>query len=93
PTALHDGEKNLQYTADVYNDSTRCASLLFAGASGSYLIWKRLDVRPITLAPLRLANASILDAFAIMVGNRPLSIQPRLSIRRPFGPTRALADG
>ena len=42
PTALHDGEKNLQYTADVYNDSTRCASLLFAGASGSYLIWKRL---------------------------------------------------
>ena len=43
PTALHDGEKNLQYTADVYNDSTRCASLLFAGASGSYLIWKRLS--------------------------------------------------
>ena len=34
---------NFVDTADVYNDSTRCASLLFAGASGSYLIWKRLQ--------------------------------------------------
>ncbi|MFZ5487672.1 MAG: hypothetical protein ACOY5G_11870, partial [Pseudomonadota bacterium] len=54
PTALHDGEKNLQYTADVYNDSTRCASLLFAGASGSYLIWKRLAGAAYRFDPMKI---------------------------------------
>ncbi|WP_222116171.1 hypothetical protein, partial [Extensimonas perlucida] len=62
PTALHDGEKNLQYTADVYNDSTRCASLLFAGASGSYLIWKRLEC---------MASAMDDEAAAKMTVSRP----------------------